>query len=602
MISIKTLLVRYKRTLLINTVVVWTFVVLTILLLYSCPVDFLNQMPGDGGDGYQFLWDLWWVKYSTTELGRSPYVTNYVFYPGGHSLLFHSLIPLAGVITIPFQDSLGLFFSYNFIVILGYVSGGFGAYLLAKHFTKNFYASYLTGIIFTFSPYHLGHTLGHLNLISIGGIPFYILFLFKLRDTTNLKYAFGAAVSLLTATFLGSLYYAYILFVFTIFFILYDILLKRKINFNRKLIYGLVLIPALFLLISGIVTIPMLYESLSGNHAYADLSLNDQIANSADLINFLIPGSDNYFFGKPVRNVEYNLGINLGGAENRVYIGYTLIGLLAFSFYNYKNKMLKHVLWLLLTGTFIILSLGPMIKIMGATSFTQYDVGIPLPGFLIRYLPGGTIFQSPSRFAVITYLGLGLLAAFGVKYIIENVTTMRKHKILPILLIAVLSSLILMEYNLSPYPNRYDSHVPQIYYQLSDMDNDFSVLALPAHDSVTGWYMYCSTVSEKPLVDGYLSRMNLEDKQKIHDIPLVELADYLFEGSSLSSEVFLSLTNENNTQDTFQELERLDVQFIIIHKQFFDATAASKLTEYLIETTGAPFYADYDTVVFQLIY
>jgi hypothetical protein len=595
MISIKNLLARYKDAILINTCVVWTFVLLTILLLYAPSFDFLNQIPGDGGDGYQFLWDLWWVKHSTTELGTNPYFTNYIFYPNGHSLLFHSLIPLAGIITIPFQDILGLFFCYNLIVILGYVLGGFGAYSLAKYFTKNIYASYLTGIIFTFSPYHLGHTLGHLNLISIGGIPFYILFLFKLRDTTNLRYAFVAAFFLLVSTFLGSFYYTFILFVFTILFILYDILLKRKVDFNRKFIYGLALIPTIFLLVSGIVTIPMFYESFSGKHAYAEMSLNSQIDNSADLINFLLPGPDNYFFGKNIKSIEYPFNINLGGAENRVYVGYTVIGLLVFSFYKYRNKMFKHALWLLLTGTFIILSLGPMLKVMG-----EYDVGVPLPGFLIRYLPGGTIFQAPSRFAVITYLGLGVLTAFGLKHIIENVNIIRKHKALPIFLIVVLSSLIIMEYNMSPYPNRYDPYVPQIYYQLKDMDNEFSILTLPAQYTIVGRYMYWSTVSEKPLADGYLSRVNWEKEQKIHDIPIVKLTDYMCNDTSISSEVFLSLTDESNTRDSFQELERLNVGFIIIHKQFFDKTAVSKVTEYLIETIGAPFYADYDTIAFKL--
>ncbi|PVX23700.1 MAG: hypothetical protein CW716_11580 [Candidatus Bathyarchaeum sp.] len=113
--------------------------------------------------------------------------------------------------------------------------------------------------------------------------------------------------------------------------------------------------------------------------------------------------------------------------------------------------------------------------------------------------------------------------------------------------------------------------------------------------------MYWSTTSEKPLVDGYLSRVNLEQKQKLHDIPIVKLADRLFEDSSDSSEFVLSLTDEGNTQESFRELERLNVRFIIVHKQFFDKTAVIKLTEYLIETMGAPFYADYDTVVFRLL-
>jgi hypothetical protein len=595
MISIKNLLLSHKKAILVNTCVLLAFIILTILLLYAPSFDFLNQIPGDGGDGYQFLWDLWWVKHSTTELGTNPYFTNHLFYPDGHSLLFHSLIPLAGIITIPFQDSLGLFFSYNFVVILGYVLGGFGAYLLAKYYTDNTYISFLTGIVFTFSPFHLGHTLGHLNLISIGGIPFYILFLLKFRDTSNLRYAVFASVFLLISTFLGSFYYAFILFVFTIFFLLYDILLKRKIDFNRKFIYGLVLIPTIFLTVSGAITIPMVYTSLNGNNAYPEMTLDNQIDNSADIISFLTPASDNYFFGKAIKNIRYNFGLEFEGAENRVYIGYTIVGLFAFAFYRYKNKMLKHALWLLLTGTFAILSLGPILKIMGST-----DLGIPLLGFLIRYLPGGTIFQSPSRFAVITYLGLGLLLAFSVKYILENVSTMRKHKVLPIILIAVISSLVIAEYNMSPYPSRYESYVPPIYHQLKGVDEEFSVLTLPAHNSLVGKYMYWSTASEKPLVDGYLSRVDSEKKQKLHDIPIVKFTDYLFEDYSDSSEFLLSLTNEGNTRDSFEELEKLDVRFIIIHKLFLDKTAVIKVTAYLIETVGAPFYADSDTIVFRL--
>ncbi|PVX27634.1 MAG: hypothetical protein CW716_01285 [Candidatus Bathyarchaeum sp.] len=600
MISIKSFLAKHKNSILTNTVVVWTYLMLTILLLYSYPFDFANQMPGDGGDGYQFLWDMWWVKYSTTELGTNPYFTNHVFYPDGHTLFFHSLVPLAGIITIPFQDGLGLFFSYNFTVILGYVLGGFGAYLLAKYFTKNVYASYLAGIIFTFSPYHLGHTLGHLNLISIAGIPFYILFLFKLRDTSNMKYAVFAAFSLLISTFLGSWYHTVMLFVFTVFFIFYDILLKRKIHFSRKHIYGLALIPAIFVLASAPVTIPMVYESVTGKHTYAERTLNNQIDNSVDLIAFLTPGPDNCFFGEYTTSIEHSFNINLGGSENRAYLGYTVIGLLIFFWFKNRKPEFKHLLWLLLTGTFLVLSLGPLLKIMGTTSFTQYDVSVPLPGFLIRYLPGGTIFQAPARFAVLTYLGLGLLAAFAVKYIIENVDIIRKYKVLPLVLVVGLSSLIITEYNMSPYSSSYDPYVPQFYYQLRDMENTFSVLDLPAHYQIVGWYMYCGTVSEKPLIDGYLSRANLEQKQKLHEIPVVKLADILCENASIPSDVFLSLTDESSTQTSLQELEKLDTRFIIIHKQFFDKTAVSKLTEYLIETAGAPFYADYDTVVFKL--
>jgi len=111
------------------------FLILTLILLYPFSILKMNiQLIGDGGDGYQNLWNLWWVMRSV--LSRSnPFTTNMLFYPNGADLYVHSLSPAAGFLTISIQQWFGLVFSYNLLVILSFVLGGYGAYRLALHVT-----------------------------------------------------------------------------------------------------------------------------------------------------------------------------------------------------------------------------------------------------------------------------------------------------------------------------------------------------------------------------------------------------------------------------------------------------------------------------------
>jgi len=578
-----------KRSFLTSTVVILSYLMITLFLLYTYPYDLTKQVPGDGGDGYQFFWDLWWVKYSLTTLHSNPYITNYVFYPNGQNLYFHSLIPLGGIITIPFQDSLGLFFSYNFLLILSFAIGGFGAYLLANYFTKNQYASYLSGLIFAFSPYHLAHTLGHLNLISFEAVPFYVLFLFKLKDTPNYKNAVYAAISLLIATFLGDFYYAFMLVIFTAIFLVFEVMLENKLILKREFIKNFMLIPIIFFLASAVVVFPMLAGFLSGQYNYAQTSIGAQMTYSADLAGFFIPGSGNYFFGNYVRSIEHDFGVSFGGAENGVYIGYTVIVLLVYSILKIRKSIR---LWLLLTGIFIIFSLGPFINVMGTT------LGVPLPGVLLCCLPGGLVFQAPGRFMVVSYLGFGVIVALGVANIMDRVKMFRKRWIFKILLVAFLSALILLEYNMSPYPSSHDPRVPLFYYQLREMKGDFSVLDLPVEFSPR--FMYYSAVSEKPILIGSLSRIVPDNVNMLRSIPLVSLSIRLFWGGSISEDELLSYTNETSTQENLNKLVWFNVRYIILHKQLFAPSAFDIIADYLTSAIGEPCYVDRDVVVFEV--
>jgi hypothetical protein len=114
----------------IDLLILVLFSILTLILLY--PFSILNIKTqligiGSGGDVYQGLWNLWWVKHSVLSFAN-PYTTNYIFYPIGTDLYAHTLSPAAGLFTIPFQLTFGLIFSYNLLIIMSFVLAGYGAY------------------------------------------------------------------------------------------------------------------------------------------------------------------------------------------------------------------------------------------------------------------------------------------------------------------------------------------------------------------------------------------------------------------------------------------------------------------------------------------
>src|SRR5512140_3885114 len=54
-------------------------------------------------DCFQFTWNLWWVRTALVDLHTNPFYTRWLFYPGGVSLLFHTLSASLGFASIPLQ-------------------------------------------------------------------------------------------------------------------------------------------------------------------------------------------------------------------------------------------------------------------------------------------------------------------------------------------------------------------------------------------------------------------------------------------------------------------------------------------------------------------
>ncbi len=158
------------------------YLLLTLGMTYPLAARFAQAIPGDSFDGWQNYWNLWWVRVALLVEHTHPWFTDLLYHPTGVGLLFHTLNGFNGFTFLPVQLAWGLIPAYNAVVVFSFAVGGLGAYLLARHVLgprAGRLPAFIAGLVFTFSPYHFAHLLGHMQLISLEWIPFYVLYLLR---------------------------------------------------------------------------------------------------------------------------------------------------------------------------------------------------------------------------------------------------------------------------------------------------------------------------------------------------------------------------------------------------------------------------------------
>ena len=137
-----------------------------------------------GGDAWLHLWDLWWADKSLVDLHRNPYFTNYLYYPTGVNLFYHSLDILNGVVAIPLQHIVSLTASFNLLVLVNLTLDGCIAYWLCLERTGSTASALVGGALFASTPL-LGTSvnLGQLDEITAWWLPLFILALWRALDS-----------------------------------------------------------------------------------------------------------------------------------------------------------------------------------------------------------------------------------------------------------------------------------------------------------------------------------------------------------------------------------------------------------------------------------
>ena len=533
------------------------FMVLTIFMTYPQSIK-MNSAVRNHGDPLLNTWIIAWdVHKITTGDIKNLFHTN-MFYPHQRTLAFSEHLFTQALIGLPMMlFSKNPILTYNFVLLFSFLISGYGMYLLCVHLIQNQFAGIIAGIIFAFSPFMFDH-IGHLQLITAGGIPLSFLFLHRFLNHEKRKHLILFSLFFVLQV-LANGYYALYLTLFTGLYFLFHMLLR-----NRFFDYRFLRKVGLFLAIVTVCTGPFFYQYIAMRN---EMGFHRNIEYSADATSYLAANSTNKIYGEitaPFRKQErilfpglisvvlaaFGLAIHIknnyeSAAEKRKdgikvsislkrIIDVAICGYLLLTLYILFSGGFKFSIRISATRLtnpaitmFILIGLRliiyepfrkTVIRYLKATnghiwiyliilicsiSFCFGDKG-PYT-LLYEYIPGFKGLRVAPRFHIFAMFSLAVLAAFGFDYLTNRMKNATKR------IVAFLAMvLILIEYVSIPLPVAaipVKDGIPEVYKWLRSQKEDAVILELPLFIGLKTWKesprVYFSSYHHKKMFNGY---------------------------------------------------------------------------------------------------
>jgi hypothetical protein len=584
------------------------YLIISLINFWPVTAHLVSTVPGVGGDTYQSLWGIWFIGYSLIALHQGIWHTSLLFWPIGASLTYQTFSPIASLLATPFT-AVSIPFAYNLIFFAGFCLSGLTMFILARYITKNSYAAFIAGLIFTFSAFHITQAYGHLDYANIEWVPlalYFFLRIVKEDHGRNLK-ALALSVCMILACFTGDvqtgIVLIFLLIVLTIIYILMKSTRSRILNMGFYKAVGIFLVATFVL--GCWAWIPIVSSMVHGGGASLQ-SLSDVQHNalwSDDILSFFVPTPYNGIFGR--LSLAYASIYHGDISETSSYLTYTAIILAVIALW---KSFKENRLWLALAVVFGIMALGPILLVAGS------NTGVPLPYMAYRLLPFFNTVREPGRFDMIVTIALAIMAAYGVKALTEHKhhasdTSMPLINARTLGIIAVIAILLLVESNGIPTSALVaravttNATIPGIYTQIGGVAGNFTVLQLPiipdqsssVPELYSGKAMYYQSASQKPIVGGYTTRENNTQQLSLYQIPVAVQATSLLDYGQL---IYESPISENYSNQTLLTLYNYNTAFVVIDRTAYNQTQFELLVGYLYNMLGKPIYNDNYTTVF----
>ncbi|AHK71607.1 hypothetical protein AD931_12055 [Gluconobacter oxydans] len=358
-----------------------------------------HHLIGVGGDVESFAWMLYWWPWAIGH-GINPFVTDLAWNGLGYNLTWATALPTFGLLLAPLTWLGGAVLTTNLVIVLAPACAAFAAFLLLQSVTGRWVPAFLGGLVFGFSPYEMGQSLGHLNLTSIALVPVCLLLCKAYLDRTITNPRFIAALSMIALLQLGIS--TEVLFTSAVMGIVTWCVFVATAPCKARHLYFLL---ARDVVLAGIVTIilasPFLFYLVKGMKVVPG-QLNDPDVYSADILNFLVPTPVTLPCGALFSSISDQFTGNI--SEQDAYIGLPFFLLAVyFSTIAFRSSLLVKrcvlVFWIS-----VLFSLG------GVLHAGKNVAHVPLPWHLVDRLP---VVSSvlPVRFAMFTSLALAVLCA-----------------------------------------------------------------------------------------------------------------------------------------------------------------------------------------------
>ena len=235
------------------------FACLAIVWTWPLALHVRDHIPGNPGDNYSFLWNLWWMRKALAAPELGFFHSNYLFSPFGVDLINHPHTALQGYLSATVLGSLSVIEAENLYIIVSVFLNMTCAYALAYDVTRCRRSALLAGVAFGGSPYIAAHLLGHFDLLTAWVLPLFGLFLRRAVHNGSIVPAIGAGVCVAIAAY-AAYYHVVFLALFGATYVLASwnvVGLRREPRLQRQLLFTarLLIVALMALVVVLIVTI-----------------------------------------------------------------------------------------------------------------------------------------------------------------------------------------------------------------------------------------------------------------------------------------------------------------------------------------------------------
>jgi hypothetical protein len=299
---------------------------------------------------------------------------------------------------------------YNLLLILTFALAFLGAFLLARELGAGDLGASAAGAAFAYAPWKLDQ-LGHLQILSSGGIPLALYFLvrgYRRGRRSSILAGWLVAAWQMTLGFNLGLQLAYLLLVLGVVVVAGWIAHGRR-RPDRAVLRATALGVAVFVLVSAIVALP--YIRVQHKYPEAKMPAAEVAYFSPPLRGFLTAPKYSLVWGDATKGRRSTLRWPV---EQTLFPGVTvlvlaLVGLLSAAY----------TIWLrggVAVGTLVCFALS-----LGLPSVDHPQRGLTVFRVLRDLAPGWNGVRTPGRINNLTSLGLALLAAAGLALLVRHV-------------------------------------------------------------------------------------------------------------------------------------------------------------------------------------
>lgn len=456
-------------------------VILFFLITLAAARPFLGQLDsviiGLDNDVFINPWADWWTEKVLREPTLTLWHTDYLFYPQGADLTYHSFSHLNTVVTLLLKPFLGPLVAYNVVILINYLLAGLAMFQFARYLTGSAVAGILAGIVFAFNSHSLYQS-SHPVLVSIWCIPWASLFLlravreysFRLAALAALFVFLGAATSTLLLVLMG---------VWLLILATYQLLTGRWTRGSWPVLSVFAILSALLCLP---LLLPLIREAMRGNDSF--------VMNPADSIvmDITAPIVPHWIFW-------YKRGL---------YIGIIPAFLILQAA---RGKRQARPWFALLLGAYLF-AIGPQPR------FFDIRLDLTLPWSLLI----APVLRNTYRLNILFALALAVLVAFGWIAFHQRLHFRLHNRALIILSITLF---LLVDFLFAPIPFT-PLRVSAFYTEYLETIPDNVVLAtVPFGRQEDKLYLYYQTLHGHKITGGVISRAEPDTFSFIMSNPLL---------------------------------------------------------------------------------